>query len=255
MRIDIEGLTKEYRKSDRTLHPVLSDITFSIGKGDFVIVLGESGCGKTTLLNLIAGFEKPSKGVVRADGEIVKRVHPSRLMLFQRPALIPWLTVKQNVAYGCRLRGDVEDLEYRVNQFLEIMGLLRFAGSRPEELSMGMAHRTCLAMALVGHPKALLLDEPFAALDTFTQTHIQEELINLWQSERFTAVFVTHDIDEAIFLGNRIVLLGGEPATVKEVMDIDDEYPRNKNSARFKEIRADILARFKKSYMARRGMI
>lgn len=255
MKIDIQGLTKTYTKTDRSEHAVLNDITFSIGKGDFVIVLGESGCGKTTLLNLIAGFEKPSSGAVYADGQLVDRVHPSRLMLFQRPALIPWLNVRQNVSYGCRLRGDLEDLDYRVNQFLEIMGLLRFAESKPEELSMGMAHRACLVMALVGHPRALLLDEPFAALDTFTQTHIQEELVNLWQSEQFTALFVTHDIDEAIFLGNRIVLLGGEPTEVKEVLDIDDEYPRNKNSDRFKEIRADILERFKKSYLAKRGIL
>ena len=255
MKIDIQGLTKTYRKPDRTEHTVLSDITFSIDKGDFVIVLGESGCGKTTLLNLIAGFEKPSSGAVYADGEIVDRVHPSRLMLFQRPALIPWLSVKRNVGYGCRLRGDVEDLEYRVNQFLEIMGLLRFAESKPEELSMGMAHRACLAMALVGHPRALLLDEPFAALDTFTQAHIQEELVNLWQSEQFSAVFVTHDIDEAISLGNRIVLLGGDPTGVTEVLDIDDEYPRKKDSARFKELRTDILERFKKSYLAKRGIV
>jgi ABC-type nitrate/sulfonate/bicarbonate transport system ATPase subunit len=255
VKIDIQGLTKTYRKPDGTEHKVLSDITFSIDRGDFVIVLGESGCGKTTLLNLIAGFEKPSSGAVYADGEIVDRVHPSRLMLFQRPALIPWLNVRRNVAYGCRLRGDVEDLEYRVNQFLEIMGLLRFAESKPEELSMGMAHRACLAMALVGHPRALLLDEPFAALDTFTQAHIQEELVNLWQSEQFSAVFVTHDIDEAISLGNRIVLLGGDPTGVKEILDIDDEYPRKKDSARFKELRTDILERFKKSYLAKRGIV
>ena len=255
MKIDIEKVSKSYRKLDKSEHIVLKDITFNIDKGDFVIVLGESGCGKTTLLNMLAGFEKPTSGTISVDGKEIKGVHPSRSMLFQQPALIPWLTVEENVAYGCKIRGDIDNLEYRVIQFLEIMGLLGYAKEKPDELSLGMAHRTCMARALVGLPRMLLLDEPFAALDTFTQSHIREELVNLWLSEQFSAVFVTHDIDEAIFLGTKIVLLGGEPASIQAIFEIDEQYPRDMGSASFKDIRGDILDRFKRSYIAKRTLI
>jgi ABC-type nitrate/sulfonate/bicarbonate transport system ATPase subunit len=255
LKIEIERVSKSYTKSDKSEQVVLKEITFQIDKGDFVIILGESGCGKTTLLNMIAGFEIPTSGRILADGKEIMGVHPSRSMLFQQPALIPWLTVEENVAYGCKLRGDVDNLDYRVIQFLEIMGLLGCSKEKPNKLSLGMAHRTCLARALVGLPKLLLLDEPFAALDTFTQSHIHEELVNLWLSEQFTAVFVTHDIDEAIFLGNKIVLLGGEPAGIQEIFEIDDQYPRDITSSSFKNIRNDILNRFKRSYFAKRTLI
>ncbi len=254
MKIEIEKISKSYQKLDKTKHVVLKDVSFEIEKGDFVIILGESGCGKTTLLNMLAGFDKPTSGKIFADGKEIEGVHPSRSMLFQQPALIPWLTVEQNVAYGCKLRGDLENLEYRVVQFLEIMGLLGYAKEKPDELSLGMAHRTCLARALVGLPKVLLLDEPFAALDTFTQNHIHEEMVNLWLSERFSTVFVTHDIDEAIFLGNKIVLLGGEPASIQKVFEIKEKYPRDMGSKSFKDIRKEILDRFKKSYIAKRTL-
>ena len=135
------------------------------------------------------------------------------------------------------------------------MGIVGFAESKPGQLSLGMAQRVCLARALVGHPRALLLDEPFASLNTFTQAHIQEELVNLWLSEQFTAVFVTHDIDEAIFLGNKIILLGGEPTNITDTFEINEEYPRNRNHPRFKEIRSIILKRFKNAYLVKRSML
>jgi ABC-type nitrate/sulfonate/bicarbonate transport system ATPase subunit len=255
VKIDLERITKVYshpRKADRV---VLKDISFSIEAGDFVIILGESGCGKTTLLNLLAGLELPSSGAIHVDGQTIKGIHPSRSMLFQQPTLIPWLNVRENVAYGCKIRGDIKNLDYRVNQFLEIMGLGGFSDSKPGQLSLGMAQRVCLARSLVGHPRALLLDEPFASLDTFTQAHIQEELVNLWLSEKFTAVFVTHDIDEAIRLGTKIILLAGEPANITDIFEIDDDYPRERSHARFKEIRVKILKRFKTAYLAKRSLL
>jgi len=255
VKIDIERITKAYRRPKTTDYIVLKDISFSIEAGDFVIILGESGCGKTTLLNLLAGLESPTSGSICVDGQKISGIHPSRSILFQQPALIPWLNVKENVAYGCKIRGDTEELDYRVNQFLEIMGLVGFSESKPGQLSLGMAQRVCLARALVGHPRALLLDEPFASLDTFTQAHIQEELVNLWLSEQFTAVFVTHDIDEAIFLGNKIILLAGEPANITDTFEINEDYPRNRNHPRFKEIRSRILKRFKNAYLAKRSML
>ncbi len=255
LKIETEKLYKKFQGFDKKERMVLEDISFTIDPGDFIIILGESGCGKTTLLNIIAGFERPTAGRITADGEEITTVHPSRSMLFQQPALIPWLSVKENVAYGCRIRGDTHLLEYRINQFLEIMGLSGFGGMKPDALSLGMAHRVCLARSLVGHPEVLLLDEPFAALDTFTQAHIQEEMVNLWLSEKFTAVFVTHDIDEAVYFGSKIVLLSGSPATIKEIYEINEPHPRDKEGRTFKNIRRDIMDKFKDSYMARRMVV
>lgn len=255
MKIQIDQVTKIYKKSKDSEHTVLKDISFSMEPGDFIIILGESGCGKTTLLNLLAGLELPTSGKIFVDGREISGLHPSRSLLFQQPTLIPWLSVKENVAYGCKLRDDTENLDYRVNQFLEIMGIAGFADAAPRQLSLGMAQRACLARALVGHPDVLLLDEPFASLDTFTQAHIQEELINLWLSEQFTAVFVTHDIDEAIRLGTKIILLAGEPANIKDIFEITEPYPRDRNNPKFKEIRVKILERFKNSYLAKRSLL
>nr|NJM03857.1 ABC transporter ATP-binding protein [Desulfobacula sp.] len=255
MKIQIDQVSKTYKKSKGSEHAVLKDISFSMDPGDFIIILGESGCGKTTLLNLLAGLELPTSGKIFVDGREISGLHPSRSILFQQPTLIPWLTVKENVAYGCKLRGDMENLDYRVNQFLEIMGIAGFADAGPTQLSLGMAQRACLARALVGHPDVLLLDEPFASLDTFTQAHIQEELVNLWLSEQFTAVFVTHDIDEAIRLGTKIILLAGEPANITDIFEITEPYPRDRNNPKFKEIRVRILERFKNSYLAKRSLL
>ncbi len=254
MKIEIEKINKFYYSPGQKPQQILKDISFSIDPGDFVIILGESGCGKTTLLNLLAGLEAPTSGQIRVNGEPVSGIHPSRSMLFQQPALIPWLSVKENVAYGCRIRKDVKDLDYRVSQFLEIMGLTGAADAKPDHLSLGMAQRVCLARALVGHPQVLLLDEPFASLDTFTQAHIQEELVNLWMSESFTAVFVTHDIDEAIRLGNKIVLLAGDPAGITQIFDIKEPYPRQQNNPAIKALRTTILDRFKNAYIVKRSL-
>jgi len=255
VKIDIERVTKGYNRRNKADHIVLKDISFSIKAGDFVVILGESGCGKTTLLNLLAGLEHPTSGSIFVDGQKIEGIHPSRSLLFQQPALIPWLSVRDNVAYGCKIRGELKRLDYRVNQFLEIMGLTGFCDSKPSQLSLGMAQRVCLARALVGHPRALLMDEPFASLDTFTQAHIQEELVNLWLAEQFTAVFVTHDIDEAIRMGNKIILLGGEPANITDIFEINEEYPRDRNNQRFKDIRGKILKRFKNAYLAKRSLL
>jgi len=254
LKIDIEKICKSYDGPGKKKHQILKDISFSINPGDFVIILGESGCGKTTLLNMLAGLENPTCGQIRVNGKPIVGVHPSRSMLFQQPALIPWLSVKENVAYGCKIRKDTQDLEYRVSQFLEIMGLIGASDAKPSQLSLGMAQRVCLARALVGRPQVLLLDEPFASLDTFTQAHIQEELVNLWMSESFTSVFVTHDIDEAIRLGNKIVVLAGSPAGISEIFDINVPYPRKQHDPVIKALRTDILERFKIAYLVKRSL-
>jgi len=255
LKIEFDKMSKGFFKSDGTWHSVFKDVSLSIKQGDFVIVLGESGSGKTTFLNMLAGFESLTSGTIRVDGKDVSGIHPSRSMLFQQPALIPWLTVRENVAYGCRIRKDCEQLDYRVAQFIEIMGLSGFESSKPGELSLGMAQRACLARALVGHPEILIMDEPFASLDTFTKAHIQEEMVNLWLSEQFTVVFVTHDIEEAVLLGNRVVLFGGFPVGIVETFDIDLPYPRDINDPVFKAYVKEILKKFKSSYVGNRRFL
>ncbi|MBF0469171.1 MAG: ABC transporter ATP-binding protein [Desulfamplus sp.] len=252
MKIDVCNISKIFPRFDGGENIVLDNISFSVNGGDFVIILGESGGGKTSLLNLLAGLDTPTSGEIFVDGAKVNGLHPTRSMLFQQPVLIPWLTVKENVAYGCRIRKDIDNLEYRVYQFIEMMGLSGFENAKPASLSLGMAQRVCLARALVGRAEMLLLDEPFASLDTFTQSHIQEELVNIWLSEKFTAIFVTHDVNEAILLGNKIILLGGYPGSVCGIYDINEPYPRSVNSPLFKEYRAEILVNLKQAHVGNR---
>ncbi len=247
MRILLRDIGKRFGRRGRF---VLQGIEMDIGRRDFVAVLGESGCGKSTLLKMIAGLVPPTTGEILLEGpnRPTERVHgpaPSRSMLFQQPSLLPWLTVRENIAFGCRLRGELEDLAYRTDQFIEMMGLYGHGDKYPSELSVGQAQRVCLARALIGHPEVLLLDEPFSALDTLTRTRLQEEFINIWQSEGFTAVFVTHDIEEAILLGRRVVLLGGYPTRVEEVFDIDLPYPRRITDERFFLVKNRIIERFR----------
>ncbi|MBF0200272.1 MAG: ABC transporter ATP-binding protein [Desulfamplus sp.] len=254
-KIELRNVSKLFPRSDGGKNVVLDDISFSINQGDFVTVLGESGGGKTTLLNLLAGLVSPTSGTVFVDGIPVKDIDPSRAMLFQQPVLLPWLSVKENVEYGCRIRGDLDRLDYRVHQFLEMMGLSCFENAKPSSLSLGMAQRVCLARALVGRADMLLLDEPFSSLDTFTQSHIQEELINIWLSEGFTAVFVTHDVNEAILMGNKVLILGGYPGRVWGFYEIDESYPRNVDCERFKSHRKEILSSFKKAHVGNRRFL
>jgi len=246
MAIEIRNLEKEYRMPSGKTFEVLKDISFTIEDGDFVMILGESGCGKSTFLNILAGLVPASHGEVHLGDTRVEGPHPSRSILFQQPSLLPWLNVEENIVFGCKIRGEWENLK-RVQQLIHIMGLSGFEKVYPGELSVGMAQRVCLARALIGHPEVLLLDEPFTSLDTFNRTHLQQELFDFWQIENFTAVFVTHDIDEAILLGNRIVLFGGRPCRIVETFDIELKYPRDITHESFFEIRTAILAKFKET--------
>ncbi|MFZ5569842.1 MAG: ABC transporter ATP-binding protein [Thermodesulfobacteriota bacterium] len=247
--IQVERLHKTYRTADGKVHQVLSDIDLTVRQGDFVMIIGESGCGKSTLLNIIAGFIPATSGMVRVNGRPVTGPDPAVSFLFQQPSLLPWLNVEENIAFGCKLRKDLDNLDYRVKQFIEIVGLSGFEKNRPLELSVGMAYRVSLARALIGHPDVFLLDEPFSALDTITRTRLQEELINIWLSEKFTAVFVTHDIDEAILLGQKVVLLGDRPSRIKDIIAIDMTYPRQLTDETFFHKKTDILFKFKKLLM------
>lgn len=249
MKVRIRNISKVFHIDGRKEFPVLKNITFSIGEGDFVVILGESGCGKTTFLNLLAGLMPLSSGEILVDDETVVGPHPSRSILFQQPSLLPWLTVLENIVFGCELRKDLDNLDERAGRLIGIMGLKGFEKVYPHELSLGMAQRVCLARALIGRPQILILDEPFSALDTFTRNYLQQKLIEFWQQEKFTVVFVTHDISEAILMGNRIVLLGRRPCRLVGIYDVNLHYPRDVDGRPYKLIRENILQRFKNIFI------
>ena len=248
MNIKIDNISKVYDLPNGEKLSVLEEINLQIKAGEFVIILGESGCGKSTLLNIIAGLLSSSSGEIRVDDEIVTTPHPSISLLFQQPSLLPWLNVEENIIFGCKIRGDTKNLKERSEHFINLLGLSSFEKCYPHELSVGMAYRVSLARALIGHPKILLLDEPFTSLDTFTKSHVQEELIRIWQDERFTAIFVTHDIEEALLLGNKVIILGGRPCQIRDIININTPYPRDLANVNFFQARADILVGFRKNF-------
>lgn len=220
--------------------PVLHDIQLRIAGGEFVAILGPSGCGKSTLLRLIAGLERPSSGAVRLGGGEVTAVDPRCAIVFQEPRLLPWRTVAANVALGTRRIAEPP----APAALLELVGLSEFAAALPHQLSGGMAQRAALARALIGHPGVLLLDEPFASLDALTRMRMQDLLLDVCRELRPTVVLVTHDVDEALYLADRIVVLGPRPASVAATIAVPRSRPRDRGDTALATLRADILAHF-----------
>src|SRR5579885_35575 len=202
--IEVVQVSKTFRRQGQVT-PALEGIDLTVAPGEFVTLLGPSGCGKSTLLHIIAGFIAPDSGSVRMDGSPVSRPHADRCMLFQSPTLFPWLTVRQNVLFGPRARGfSVSDSRQRSDCLIRLVCLDGFARHCPHQLSGGMRHRAALARALINRPRVLLMDEPFAALDAITREAMQAFLLELWQRERTTILFVTHDVEEATLLADRV---------------------------------------------------
>ena len=206
------------------------------------MVLGRSGCGKSTLLNIMGGMIPPSQGRVTFHGEAITKPDPSRILLTQQPTLLPWLTVHENVAFGCRLRKEVDDLEGRVHRSLEMVHLCGYEGYLPSQLSVGMQQRVCMARALVGNPSVLMLDEPFGALDTVTRSRLHHEVIEIRRKNpEITLVFVTHDIDEALALASRVVVLGGDPGHILADFSVASRYPRDPASPELRHLKESII--------------
>ena len=221
--------------------PVLDDVRLDVPAQQFVALVGPSGCGKSTLLRLLAGLGAPTSGTLRVDGEPLTGPHPTRALVFQDPTLFPWRTVRQNVALGPQARHRSRLDAPRVQAALELVGLADFADSYPAQLSGGMAQRVALARALVNRPRIFLLDEPLGRLDALTRLSMQAELLRLWEAQRFTAVLVTHDVDEALRLADRVVVFSARPARVLADLPIDLPRPREHASAGFLALRSDIL--------------
>ncbi len=222
--------------------PVLSRVSLRVESGELVSLLGPSGCGKSTLLRLVAGLEAPSLGMVMADGQKITRPDPSRVVMFQDPTLYPWRTVRANVSLGLEARGLLRGQSYRVDQALALVNLTQFATAYPHQLSGGMAQRVSLARALVNDPKLLLLDEPLGKLDSMTRIAMQQELVSLWQRTGFTALLVTHDVEEALFMSNRVIVLSDRPAAIKADIAVDLPFPRHRGDPRLADLRRRILA-------------
>jgi len=238
-RIVIRGLRKQFRDIAREEEVIALDgIDLAIADDEFLTVLGPSGCGKTTLLNIVASFESASGGEVLLDGEPVRKPGPDRGVVFQEYALFPWLTVQQNIEFGLRERRMPRlERRERVRRQIASVGLSGFEQRYPQELSGGMRQRVALARLLINNPKILLMDEPFAALDAQTRSMMQQELLGVWSAERRTVIFITHNIEEAVLLGDRAVVMTARPGRIKEIVAIELARPRDVTSTEFNEIR------------------
>jgi NitT/TauT family transport system ATP-binding protein len=228
--IEIRNVHKVYGSGKHSVI-ALNDVSLEIGEQEFICVVGPSGCGKTTLLNIVAGFEPPTSGVVRAFGELIVKPGPDRTMMFQDYALFPWLTVRANIEYGMKRRGISRDQRKSILQhYVELIDLKGFENKYPAQLSGGMRQRVALARALAVNPAVLLMDEPFAALDSFTRERMQDELVRVWQHERKAVLFITHNIDEAIKLADRIVVMSPRPGRISDIQTIASARPRDPDS-------------------------
>jgi sulfonate transport system ATP-binding protein len=243
--LSVSALTKVFDNGHQALHNLALDVSES----DIVGIVGGSGCGKSTLLRLIAGLETPSGGTVLLDGRRVDGPRAEIGMVFQEPRLMPWLTIEQNLAFGIRhLQAD--DRRQRVAEALARVGLAEFARHWPRELSGGMAQRVALARALVGRPAVLLLDEPFSALDALTRLDLQEHLLDLWAFYRPTMILVTHDIEEALVLSDRVLVMRGNPGRIQTAVSPHLPRPRDRASGEFQEWKTRLLAEMHRSLRA-----
>lgn len=240
MRLDIADISHAFTLKDEPL-PVLENVSFSVEPGEFVAILGPSGCGKSTLLRLVAGLEPPVKGGALADGERITGPHPSRVVVFQDPTLFPWRTVRDNVALGLEAQGLLKTHGGRIDQALRLVGLQDFGDVYPHQLSGGMAQRAALARALVNDPRLLILDEPLGKLDSLTRIAMQGEILDLWQRAGFTALLVTHDVEEALVLATRVIVMSERPARIKADIRVERDYPRHRGDAYLADLRRHLL--------------
>jgi ABC-type nitrate/sulfonate/bicarbonate transport system ATPase subunit len=220
---------------------VLDGLHLTVEEGEFVCLVGPSGCGKTTLLNIVAGFLEASGGEVLVEGEPVHGPDPRRIFIFQEGGVFPWLTVRDNVGFGLARHSRAER-ERTVRHYIDMVGLTGFEGSYPRELSGGMRQRVEIARALAANPEVVYMDEPFGALDYFTRLKMRADLVKIWEQERKTVLFVTHDIDEAVQLAERVVVLSRRPATVQLIVPVDLPRPRDPDSAGYLQTRAQIVS-------------
>lgn len=241
--ISIKNVRKEFVNQDSSRENIiaLNDFSLDIQSGTFVSLIGPSGCGKSTLLRMIGGLDRASGGSIQLDGKEIVKPGSDRGFAFQGSNLFPWLTVEQNISFGLKSRHIYKDSKKDVQEFINLIGLIGFEKSYPHQLSGGMNQRASLARALVGHPKVLLLDEPLGALDAFTRMNLQDEILKIWQQHNMTMIMVTHDVDEAIYMSDKVVVMSARPSKVEAVIDIDLPRPRARAQDTFQVYRSRIL--------------
>lgn len=242
--LTLENVSKVFAKveSDEVTH-ALQDVSVTMKSGEFVSLVGPSGCGKSTILRLVAGLILPTLGRVTVDGAEVETPSPERGVVFQNPTLFPWLTVEKNIAFSLDVRGMKDGKAERVDQMIRMIGLERFRNDYPAQLSGGMAQRVALVRTLINEPEILLLDEPLGALDEFTRMNMQDEILNIWAQKKQLALMVTHSIDEAVYMGTRVLVMESNPGRIVADIRIDEDFPRDRSSANFVEYRNEILNR------------
>ena len=244
MYIDIKNVSVEFQQNKQKF-TALNNVSLSISEGEFVCLLGQSGCGKTTLLNAIAGFEKISSGSIKIGGHEVKKPDAQNTFLFQNYGLLPWRTVQHNVELGLENRNQTKGERQKIaDEYIHLVGLDDFKKNHPNQLSGGMQQRVAIARALAVNPKILYMDEPFGALDVITRVYLQDEIIRIWQKYKKTVIFVTHDIDEAVYLADRVVIMASNPGRVKAVKTINLGRGRDRTSKEFQSVRDNIFEIF-----------
>jgi len=253
-QLSIQGVSRTFTSAKGVATQALLPVDFEVRENDFVTILGPSGCGKSTLLRIVAGLDSPTSGRVLLDGRPVEGPGADRGMVFQSYTLFPWLTIEQNIRFGLRERGMPEaQQKERAAYFIAKVGLRGFEQHFPKQLSGGMQQRTAIARALANDPKTLLMDEPFGALDNQTRVLMQELLLGIWEAERKTVLFVTHDIDEAIFMANRVAVFSARPGRIKTELAVDLPHPRHytiKTSPEFMDLKARLTEEIRAESMA-----
>ena len=253
VKVHIDHVVKKFNGRNGEM-VALNGVDMDIHENEFICVVGPSGCGKSTLLNIIGGLDTPTEGHVYVDGKEVEGPGPDRGIVFQQYALFPWLTVEKNVQFGLKLQGkSPEECQEIAQKYIKMVELEQFAKSYPKELSGGMKQRVAIARAYAVNPKVLLMDEPFGALDAQTRTQLQQELLETWEKEQKTCFFITHDVEEAIILAQRVVIMCARPGRVKDIVDIDIPYPRNqetKMTPRFLELKNYIWNQVYQEYLS-----
>ena len=252
IKLHIDNVRKVFNTRNGEM-VALNGMTLDIHENEFICVVGPSGCGKSTLLNIIAGLSEPTSGAVYCDGKKVTGTGTERGVVFQQYALFPWLTVKKNVRFALEMRGvKGAEADELAMQYLEKVDLAKFADHYPKELSGGMKQRVAIARAYAAEPEVLLMDEPFGALDAQTRTQLQSELLETWEKDRKTCFFITHDVDEAIILAQKVIIMSARPGRIKEIVDITIPYPRTqetKMSPEFLELKNHIWSQVYHEYL------
>lgn len=242
--LKLEDVSKSFAKIETDdVNHALHHISATMESGEFISIVGPSGCGKSTILRLVAGLIRPTMGKVTVDGREIEGPSPDRGMVFQKPTLFPWLTVRDNIAFSLNMQGKQKNSKQRVDQMIEMIGLQDFQNDYPAQLSGGMAQRVALVRSLINEPDILLLDEPLGALDAFTRMNMQDEILKIWRKSEQLAMMVTHDIDEAIYMGTRVIVMDANPGRVVADIKINEPFPRDRSSATFVSYRNDILNR------------